>query len=234
MDLKDTELFLILFKVRNILGMIYWYKYLLRKAKKISDLIVACDDARILECVQGFGGKAVMTRKNHPNGSSRVAEAVSHEDAQIVINIQGDEPLIRPEGIDQLVDALIQNPDIPAATLTVRKTGREEYENPNVVKIVTDASGNALYFSRAPVPHFRDEKKSFSFLKHLGIYGYRKIFLLQFIKWDSGALEDTEKLEQLRILERGCKIRVIETAHDSYSVDTAEDLERVIAEMKKE
>lgn len=203
-----------------------------REARKLSDLIVACDDLKIVECVKAFGGRAVLTRADHPNGSSRVAEVAARENAEVVINIQGDEPMIHPAGIDQLAESLFENPDLEAATLAVRRTDREDYQNPNVVKVVCNEKGDALYFSRSPLPYFRDPADPVSYLKHLGIYGYQKNFLLQFIQWDSGRLETLEKLEQLRILERGYTIRVVETAHDSWSVDTAEDLELVEAKIK--
>ncbi len=203
-----------------------------KQAKKLNDLIVAGDDPRILDCIQSAGGRAMMTRADHPNGSSRAAEIAACEQADVFINIQGDEPMINPEGIDQLADCF-QDHSVEAATLAVRKNGLEDYENPNVVKTVCDAAGNALYFSRSPLPYFREKPPSFSFLKHLGIYGYRRDFLLQFVTWPAGKLEDFEKLEQLRILERGYKIRVLETTHDSWSVDTAEDLAAVEAKIKQ-
>lgn len=206
-----------------------------RQAKKLSDLIVACDDKRIADCIQKVGGKALLTRPDHPNGSSRVAEIAARQNGDVFINIQGDEPMINPEGIDQLA-ACFSDPSVQAATLAVRKHAFEDYENPNVVKVVCDAKGNALYFSRSPLPHFREkpaQPAQISFLKHLGIYGYRKDFLLQFVGWGPGVLEDCEKLEQLRILEKGFKIRVLETGHDSWSVDTAEDLAVVEAKIKE-
>ena len=196
-----------------------------RQAERLADVVVACDDLRIKNCVEDFGGRAVMTRVDHPNGSSRVAEIAHRENADIFINIQGDEPMIHPAGIDQVAEAFAENPDLQVATLAVRRTDRADYENPNVVKVVCDEEGNALYFSRSPIPHYRDKPAGpFSYLKHLGIYGYRKNFLLQFVTWKAGRLEQDEKLEQLRILERGITIRVVETPHDSFSVDTAEDL----------
>ena len=198
-----------------------------KQAKKLSGLIVACDDKRIADCVESFGGRAMMTRADHPDGSSRVAEAAGREDADIFINIQGDEPLIHPAGIDQLVETLFQNTGLAAATLAVRRSDSEDYRNPNVVKVVCSEKGDALYFSRSPLPHFRDPGQPFSYLKHLGIYGYRKNFLLDFVTWQPGNLERKEKLEQLRILERGIPLRVVETVYDSWSVDTAEDLELV-------
>lgn len=204
-----------------------------RRADKLVDVIVACDDERVKQCVEGFGGRAVMTRRDHPNGSSRVAEIASKEDASVFINIQGDEPLIDPRGINQLVGAFEKDSELQVATLAVRKNDPEEFRNPNAVKVVCDASGNALYFSRSPIPFRRDTSdRDCEYLKHLGIYGYQKNFLLQFIAWEPGLLEETEKLEQLRILEKGIPIRVVETESDSVSVDTAHDLEVVEAILK--
>lgn len=204
-----------------------------KQARKLSDLIIACDDARIQECAKQFGGKAILTRQDHPNGSSRVAEIASREQADVFINIQGDEPMMHPRGIDQIVEVFEKNPAMEVATLAVRREDREDYQNPNVVKVICDDKGDALYFSRSPLPHYRDANpENFSYLKHLGIYGYQKKFLLEFVKWPAGVLENIEKLEQLRILERGFKIRVIETQHDSFSVDTAEDLKNVEAKIK--
>lgn len=200
-------------------------------AKKLSDVIVACDDKRIADVIQSAGGKAVLTRADHPNGSSRAAEIAAKEAADVFINIQGDEPMINPDVIDQLAGCF-SDPSVEAATLAVRKNSQEEFENPNVVKVVCDLKGDALYFSRAPLPYDREPNAAFSFLKHVGIYGYRKNFLLQFVGWGPGKLEEREKLEQLRILEKGFKIRVIETPHDSVSVDTAEDLAAVEARIK--
>lgn len=197
-------------------------------AKKLSKVLVACDDVSIEECLKKIDGKSVMTRKDHPNGTSRVAEVAEKIQADVFINIQGDEPMMHPEGIDRLAEIFEKEPETQVATLFVKQSSRSEYENPNVVKVVCDAQGYALYFSRSPLPYFREgTEKKFGFNKHLGIYGYRKEFLLSFVKWASGDLEEKEKLEQLRILERGVKIRMVETPHDSLSVDTAEDLERV-------
>lgn len=205
-----------------------------RQAKLLSDLMVACDDEKIAACVREFGGKAVMTRADHPNGSSRVGEAAAQLDAEVIVNIQGDEPLIEPSNIDAIVQAFGARPEDQAVTLAIRKTDRADYENPNVVKAVTDASGYALYFSRSPIPFFRDPAEGgFSYLKHLGIYGYRRRFLLDFLTWESTVLEKTEKLEQLRVLERGRKLRVVETLEDSIGVDTEEDILKAETEFKK-
>lgn len=203
------------------------------QARNLSDLIVACDDQRILDCVAGFGGKAVLTRQDHPNGSSRVAEVASKTEGDLFLNIQGDEPMMHPKGIDDLVEAMQASPEISVGTLAVRRSLDEDYENPNVVKAVCDSKGNALYFSRSPLPYYREKtQKDLTYLKHLGIYAYRRDFLLQFVTWPMGYLEDREKLEQLRILERGFEIRIVETSYDSWSVDTAEDLQLVESKLK--
>lgn len=211
--------------------MIQWVWERARAAGKLSELVVACDDKRIVECVEGFGGRAVLTRADHPNGSSRVAEVAKGSKAEVIINIQGDEPMIHPAGIDLLAGLSEKDASVRVATLAVPRKGTLDYENPNVVKVVCDENKNALYFSRSPLPHYRDKTQDISFLKHLGIYAYRREFLLEFIGWKPGVLEDAEKLEQLRILERGVAIRVIETPHDSWSVDTAEDLSAVERKM---
>ena len=221
--------------LRPIAGrpMIQWVWERARQARKLSDLVVACDDLRVRECVESFGGRAVMTRKDHLNGSSRVGEIAAHEEAEVFINIQGGEPLIHPSAIDQLVTCFEKDDKVKVATLAVRKTNGEDYQNPNVVKVVTGEQGNALYFSRSPIPYFREKPlNGISFLKHLGIYGYQKAFLLEFVSWRPGVLEEKEKLEQLRILEREVSIKVVETPYDSWSVDTAEDLEVVESKLK--
>ena len=199
-----------------------------KKAKKLEAVVVACDDARIRQCVEGFGGKALMTRTDHPNGTSRIAEVMDHFQHDWVINIQGDQPLVDPVALDEMVSIFESSSKTEVLTFAVRMTDKAAYENPNVVKVVCDASGNALYFSRATVPFFQGKQHcEFSFLKHLGVYGYRRDFLLQFVAWEAGVLEQIEKLEQLRILERGRSIRVIETKYDFISVDTEEDLKEV-------
>jgi 3-deoxy-manno-octulosonate cytidylyltransferase (CMP-KDO synthetase) len=199
-----------------------------KKAKRLEDVIVATDDARIQQCVEGFGGKAVMTRRDHPNGTSRIAEVTGHFKHDLVINIQGDQPLVDPKALDEMVDVFGKAKDVEMLTLVVRMTDKASFENPNVVKVVCDGEGNALYFSRSPIPFSQGKQdRPFSFLKHLGVYGYRRDFLLKFVAWEPGILENTEKLEQLRVLERGRSIRVIETAYDFISVDTEEDLREV-------
>lgn len=222
--------------------MVEWVWRRAAGAKKLNDLIVACDDRRIADCVRGFGGKAMLTSPDHPNGSCRVAEVASKIQADVLINIQGDEPMMHPQGIDQLAEIFLRHPDTKVATLAVRKTDAQDYANPNVVKVVCAAQGHALYFSRSPLPYFRaplppsphldgGREGGGTYLKHLGIYGYNRDFLLDFVTWPAGNLENWEKLEQLRILERGIPIRVLETAHDCWSVDTAEDLAVVESKM---
>jgi len=199
-----------------------------KKAKKLEEIVVACDDVRIQQCVEGFGGKAMMTRADHPNGTSRIAEVMGHFKQEWVINIQGDQPLVDPKALDEMVSIFEASPKTEVLTFAVRMTDRASYENPNVVKVVCDVEGNALYFSRATIPFLQGKRDcEFSFLKHLGVYGYRRDFLLKFVAWEPGILENTEKLEQLRVLERGCSIRVIETVYDFISVDTEEDLTEV-------
>lgn len=199
-----------------------------KQARKLKDVIVATDDARIQQCVEGFGGKAVMTRTDHPNGTSRIAEVMKSLKHEVVINIQGDQPLVDPRALDEMVSIFEKSKAVEVLTLAVRMMSAKDFENPNIVKVVCDADGNALYFSRATIPFFRDPNDcAFSFLKHLGVYGYRREFLLKFVTWEPGELEQVEKLEQLRILERGHSVRVIETAYDFISVDTEEDLRKV-------
>jgi 3-deoxy-manno-octulosonate cytidylyltransferase (CMP-KDO synthetase) len=205
-----------------------------RQAEKLEDVIVATDDARIQHCVEGFGGKAFMTRRDHPNGTSRIAEVMGRFKQSLVINIQGDQPLVDPKALDEMVSIFEKEKGVEVLTLAVRMTDKASFENPNVVKVVCDAEGNALYFSRAGIPFFQGKQGcAFSFLKHLGVYGYRRDFLLKFVDWKPGILEDNEKLEQLRVLERGRSIRVIETAYDFISVDTEEDLREVENRLQK-
>lgn len=222
--------------LREILGkpMIQYVWSQACKATELTDVYVACDHEEIKKCVEGFGGKALMTSPEHPNGTSRIGEVSNMVDAEILINIQGDEPLIHPQNIDQLAKCLLENEDCSIATLAVRKTNAEEFLNSNVVKIVCDQESNALYFSRSPIPFNRDHSEDFSFLKHLGIYGYRKEFLRKFLNLKTGELETIEKLEQLRVLENGYKLKVVETPYDSLGVDTEEDIQLVEKILSKE
>lgn len=204
-----------------------------RQARRVSRVVVATDDERIVQAVKAFGGEALMTREDHRSGTERIAEVASHIEADVYVNVQGDEPLIVPESIDAAVAAM-EEADVRVSTLCVPIANAADIVNPNVVKVVTDFDGNALYFSRAPLPWLRDvdpkdwlaEGRHF---KHLGLYVFRRDALLEFATLPPGELEQAEKLEQLRLLENSIRIRVVETEHDSVAVDTAEDLARVEA-----
>jgi 3-deoxy-manno-octulosonate cytidylyltransferase (CMP-KDO synthetase) len=199
-----------------------------KKAKTLDDLVVACDDERIYKVVTDFGGKVVMTAKGHTSGTERLAEVVSDIDVKVVVNIQADEPLIHPSMIDDVVYPLLNNPEIVVSTLMKRIEHEEEIPDANVVKVVVDKKGYALYFSRCPIPFVREEEPGMRVhYKHIGLYAYTKDFLFIYKKLAMSKLEKYEKLEQLRVLENGYPIRVIETKHETIGVDTREELERV-------
>lgn len=200
-----------------------------KESKFLNDLIIASDSEFVLEKAKAFGAKAVLTAAHHPSGSDRVAEAVQSLDVDIVVNIQGDEPLMEPKVIDDLVRAL-KNDERPLMATTIKAIDREEDLNdPNVVKVVVDQNQNALYFSRSPIPYDRDGTgwKNAGYYQHLGIYAYRKDFLLTFIKLPKSYLEKIEQLEQLRVLEAGYKIKTVLTDIQTIGVDTEADLIRV-------
>jgi len=204
-------------------------EWVVRRARQseLDDVLVATDDERILTAVQAFGGKALMTRSDHPNGTSRLAEVCeSLIDCDVAVNIQGDEPLIEPEMINQLIRAFREDPGLVMATLKHRLDTPEEIRNPNAVKVVTDKNGFALYFSRSPIPYPRKETAAV-YYKHIGIYAYKRDFVLEYAKMPVTSLESSESLEQLRVLENGYKIKVEETSHRIIGVDTMEELERV-------
>lgn len=195
-------------------------------AKKPSEVIVAVDDERVLEAVKNAGGKAVMTDKNHPTGTDRLAEvALKFSDADVIINIQGDEPLIDPQIIDDLAQVFVDDETLQMATVKTPMT-EDEKNKPSNVKVVTDKTDFALYFSRSLIPYPR-ENTGVTVYKHIGIYGYRRDFLLQYAKMQPTPLERTESLEQLRALENGYKIKVITTDKHFVGVDTPEDLAEV-------
>ena len=212
------------------------------RASLVSDVIVATDDERILAAVRAFGGRAEMTGKEHETGTDRLAEVATRLDSDIIVNVQGDEPLIDPAMIDQAIRPLVDDPDVPMATLKVRIKSLHDFLSPNVVKVVTDWAGCALYFSRSPLPFFRDkwnDLKDDAFAagkllcyKHVGLYVYRREFLLRYAQMPPTSLELSEKLEQLRVLENGYRIRVVETEHEAIGVDTPADLEKVIEKLK--
>ena len=197
------------------------------KAKRLSAVIAAVDDERVYEAVTANGGQAMMTAKDHPTGTDRLAEvAAAHSEADLIINVQGDEPLIDPAFIDALIAAFEEDSELFMATVKSPMTDPEEKQNPNNVKVVTDKNGYALYFSRSLLPYFREDT-GVTVYKHIGIYAYKRDFLLQYAKMAPTPLEQTESLEQLRALENGYKIKVIETQSKFVGVDTPEDLAAV-------
>ncbi|MGI8745641.1 MAG: 3-deoxy-manno-octulosonate cytidylyltransferase [Bryobacteraceae bacterium] len=195
------------------------------QARYLTKLIVATDDHEIYKAARAFGALVKMTRSDHSSGTDRVAEVASSENAELIVNIQGDEPLIDPAAVDAAVLSLVDEADSQMGTLKKRIEDPNEITNPNVVKVVTDRAGDALYFSRCPIPFVRDGRVIH--YKHIGLYVYRRQFLLQYSGLPVGPLETVERLEQLRALENGYRIRVVETEYDSLGVDTPEDLERV-------
>ncbi|MBU2227676.1 MAG: 3-deoxy-manno-octulosonate cytidylyltransferase [Proteobacteria bacterium] len=205
------------------------YERVLR-AKAVSFAAVATDDERIFRAVEAFGGRAVMTSPRHRSGTDRIAEAVDSlnlKDDAIVVNIQGDQPLFEPAQVDEVVGPLFEDASIPMSTLIYRIVREEEIAHPNAVKVVFDAKGFALYFSRATIPFVRDPGTRADYYKHHGIYAYRRDFLRTFTALPEGVLERLEALEQLRALEHGYRIRVVVTPHDSVEVDTPAELDRV-------
>ncbi len=206
-----------------------------KKAKMLDDVIIAADDDRIIRVVEEFGGKVVFTSKSHTTGTDRLAEVVNALDVKIVVNIQGDEPLIQPMVIDDLVRAMQKDPKISMATVVKKSTSEDEFRSPDVVKAVLDDENFALYFSRSPIPSLlKPGKEGAFFYKHLGIYAYNKDFLFTFKKLPASYLELGERLEQLRALEYGYKIKVIETNFETVGVDTPGDLELARMIMAKE
>jgi len=204
------------------------------KARSVQRVIVATDDERILKAVRSFGGDAVMTRADHASGSDRIAEAVESIDCDIVLNVQGDEPNLEPAVMDEVVSALDRDAEAVVATAAVPITSAEDFRDPNVVKVVLDGTGGALYFSRAPIPHARegwDGVTTFGH-KHFGVYAYRRAFLLQYARMTPTPLEALEKLEQLRILENGGRIRVVVVHSDAHGIDTPRDYRRFVQRMK--
>lgn len=199
------------------------------QSRLLNEIIIACDDARILKVAQEFGAKAVLTSADHPSGTDRIAEAIANFPAEIIVNIQGDEPLIEHSVIDNLVTALHNDSSCLMATAIKIIQSKAELDNPNVVKAVVDTSGNALYFSRSVIPYDRDNAgfERLKYYKHLGIYAYRRNFLLKFKDMPKSLLEKAENLEQLRALEAGVKIKTVVTDVETVGVDTPEDLARV-------
>jgi 3-deoxy-manno-octulosonate cytidylyltransferase (CMP-KDO synthetase) len=201
-----------------------------RRARRLAGLVVATDDDRIARAVAGFGGEVVMTSPEHRSGTDRLAEVARGRSAALYVNIQGDEPLLEPGDIDTLVDGLARDAEAPMGTLAVPLADPREAEDANVVKVVCDTSGRALYFSRARIPHPRHQAPDGSgaaWRRHIGIYAYRREFLLEFASWPPTPLETMEGLEQLRALERGGAIRVFPARGRYLGVDTPEDVAAV-------
>lgn len=197
-----------------------------RRSKTLARVVVATDDLRIRDAVVAFGGEVQLTGLHHPSGTDRVAEVAASLSCEIVVNIQGDEPLIEPPMIDEAVSPFFVESDLIMGTVCRRLEKEEEWQSPHVVKVVRDRRGFALYFSRTPIPYARVQGRH-SYYKHIGLYVYRREFLLTLASLAPTPLEETEQLEQLRALEYGYPIRVVETKYDSIGVDTPEDLERI-------
>lgn len=214
--------------LKDICGhtMVEWvYKRALKS--KLDGVVVATDDERIVDEVKSFGGNVILTRKDHINGTSRIAEVCeTYTDYDVIVNIQGDEPLIEPDMINSIIDSFIEDNTIPMSTLKYKLTDMAEIENPNAVKVVTDKNDFAIYFSRSVIPYPRN-LNMYNYYKHVGIYGYKRDFVMEYAKMASTPLELSESLEQLRVLENGYKIKVLETPYKIIGVDTQEELERV-------
>ncbi|MCO5259688.1 MAG: 3-deoxy-manno-octulosonate cytidylyltransferase [Crocinitomicaceae bacterium] len=197
----------------------------------LDEIIVATDDERIFDHVKAFGGKVVMTQKHHTSGTERCGEVAKNSDADVVINIQGDEPLINPLQLNAIVEAF-RDKEVQIATLGYPEISKEDIQNPNRIKIVKDAFDNALYFSRSAIPndyHYKgDAKTFFPFLKHIGMYAFRKATLLELVALEPSKLEQVESLEQLRWLYYGYKIRIVNTTIETPNIDVPEDVEKVL------
>jgi 3-deoxy-manno-octulosonate cytidylyltransferase (CMP-KDO synthetase) len=215
----------------------YLIQHVYERAKlcrRAADVLVATDDPRIVAAVDGFGGKVVLTRKDHPSGTDRVAEVARRVDGDVIVNLQGDEPLIDPAALDLLIGLLERDPAAEMATLATPLHSDEQYRNPNCVKVVVDDQGRAMYFSRSPIPFVREGQPDFTarparFLQHVGLYAYRRSFLLRYASTPPCALEQAEKLEQLRALALGVSIKVGRIEQPTLGVDTYDDYQRFVA-----
>ncbi len=214
--------------------LIQWVVERVQQAAALDEVVVATDDERIAAAVRDVGGRAVMTAPEHPSGTDRVAEAAAETDADIVINIQGDEPLIDAALIDDVARALAEDASWDMATAAAPITDATDVDSASVVKVVWDRDGRALYFSRSPIPHDRDGDAGYDYWRHIGIYGYQAAFLRRVVAEPPCRLELTEKLEQLRALDLGCRMKVIQTNHVGVGVDTPEDVSRVEELLREE
>lgn len=212
--------------------MIQWVYEQTKKVVLIKDVYVATDDKRIFDTVVSFGGQAIMTG-DCSCGTDRIFEASKDMDADIIVNVQGDEPMIRPQMIEEVLSAF-EEENVLMSTLKKRIDDQEDIDNPNVVKVITDTSNDAIYFSRYPIPYKRNDLDEYKVYKHVGMYAYKKDFLKTFVNLPKSFLEKSESLEQLRCLENGFKIRVIETNGETIGVDTPEQLKAVEESMIKE
>lgn len=227
---------------------IQWVYENVKLSKYINEVIVATDSEKIKKVVEGFGGKAELTLPTHPSGTDRVAEVAKRLDAEIIINIQGDEPFITKEVIDEVLRFMIKDQSILMGSAKTNVIDIGEVFNPNVVKVICDENDFAIYFSRAPIPYFRDEYAQYKktgkvdkyilseilnkVFKHIGIYAFRWDFLIKYAKMKPTFLEKAEKLEQLRAVERGVKIKVPTVKYDGFGIDTKEDLERALKKLQ--
>jgi 3-deoxy-manno-octulosonate cytidylyltransferase (CMP-KDO synthetase) len=224
--------------------MIQWVYERTQRSRLINRVVVATDDERIMQAVTSFGGEVVMTSSSHQTGTDRIAEVTRQLDCDIVVNVQGDEPLILPEMIDQAVQPLVDDASIPMGTLCNKIERRDEAFDTNVVKVVFDKNNFALYFSRAPIPWDRDHwsgKETFSEMdlvgtmyKHIGLYVYRREFLLNYTGLPQTSHEAMEKLEQLRVLDHGHKIKVVVTPYESFGVDIPDDLGKILKYLEQQ
>jgi 3-deoxy-manno-octulosonate cytidylyltransferase (CMP-KDO synthetase) len=207
--------------------MIQWVWEAAAKCKAASRVVVATDDRRIQEVVRGFGGEVVMTKESHPSGTDRMAEVARKIKAKVYVNVQGDEPLMTPQVIETLIRGIGKS---PMATLAHEIGSKAEFERPDVVKVIQNMKGDAIYFSRSPIPFLR--KSGIRLWRHVGIYAFQAEALRQFVRWSPSPLELAESLEQLRAVENGMPIRVLETHFRCFGVDTPEDLTRVVRRLR--
>ncbi|MCX7832699.1 MAG: 3-deoxy-manno-octulosonate cytidylyltransferase [Ignavibacteria bacterium] len=224
--------------------MIQWVYDNVKKSKLIDDIYIATDDKRIYNTVEGFGGNVIMTSKHHKSGTDRIGEAIKNLKADIIVNIQGDEPVLSAKDVDKTIKLLLEDKNVQVATLVTKPTNIKDLFNKNRVKVVFDKNFNALYFSRSIIPFNETTLAKFNTTKqhkeiihlknyylHIGIYVYRKDFLIKFINMKQSRLEKLEKLEQLRILENGGKIKIAISKNGSYSIDTKEDLKLLLKKL---
>ncbi|MGE0267708.1 MAG: 3-deoxy-manno-octulosonate cytidylyltransferase [Candidatus Omnitrophota bacterium] len=195
-------------------------------SRLLDEVIIACDDVRVKQAADAFGARTVMTDPRHTCGTDRIVEVVKGLDVQVIVNVQGDEPLIDPSVIDSLVEAITEDPDVPMATVIKKVSDPIDLDNPNIVKVVIDQKQMAIYFSRSRIPYNRGSDEHLYF-KHLGLYAYTKEFLLKFASLPKAKLEITESLEQLRAIENGFRIKTVLTEIETIGVDTSEDLIKV-------